>query len=262
MDDPLQLPPGLTLAWGATGKTNRLGRTPSQSVRQVVEASVELADAEGFAALSMPNIAKKLGLTANAIYRYVRSKDELLVLLAEAGWGPAPDLSSGADRWRDAATTWARAMVDRCEVHPWLVDLPERGAPVTPNLLRWTEVILESFTATGLSPPESIRCALLLDIYARRVAGMRRDLRQSTAGSVQSTAVQGFLLPRLHEHGYPILAALMAGDTYTDDVDEDDLAFGLTRILDGIEVLITTRTRLTAGHAASTARSGASSPPT
>ncbi|WP_026414506.1 TetR/AcrR family transcriptional regulator [Actinomadura oligospora] len=236
--DPQELPPGLALAWGLPTKTSKLGRPPSQTVEQVVEAAIDLADTEGFAALSMPKLAKKLGLTANAIYRYVRSRDELLVLVAETGWGPAPDLVSGADRWRTAATTWTQAVIDRCDVHPWLVDLPVRGAPMTPNLLRWTEVILESFTGAGLSPKEAIQCALLLDIYARRIAAMRRDLKRSGADSMKSTAVQDFLLPLLHEHGYPIVAALMVGNDYSDDIDDTDVTFGLTRILDGIDGLL------------------------
>ncbi|MFC6878505.1 MULTISPECIES: TetR/AcrR family transcriptional regulator [Actinomadura] len=236
--DPQELPPGLALAWGLPVKTSKLGRPPSQSVEQVVEAAIDLADAEGFAALSMPKLAKRLGLTANAIYRYVRSRDELLVLVAETGWGPAPDLAAGADRWRTAATTWTQAMIDRCDVHPWLVDLPARGAPMTPNLLRWTEVILQTFTGAGLSPKEAIQCALLLDVYARRIADMRRDLRQNSAGPAQSTAVQDFLLPLLREHGYPIVAALMVDDDFSDDIDDSDVTFGLTRILDGIDGLL------------------------
>ncbi|MEV4255136.1 helix-turn-helix domain-containing protein [Spirillospora sp. NPDC049652] len=99
-----ELPPGLALAWGVPVKTTKLGRKPSQSVEQIVAAAVELADADGFGALSMPKIAQRLGLTANAIYRYVRSRDELLVLVAEAAWGPAPDLASGAGDWRDGAS--------------------------------------------------------------------------------------------------------------------------------------------------------------
>ncbi|MCP2342250.1 TetR/AcrR family transcriptional regulator [Actinomadura rupiterrae] len=236
--DPQELPPGLALAWGLPTKTSKLGRTPSQTVEQVVQAAVELADADGFAALSMPKLAKRLGLTANAIYRYVRSRDELLVLLAETGWGPPPELATGADHWRAAATTWTLAMIDRCDVHPWLVDLPVRGAPMTPNLLRWTEAILEALTGAGLSPKDAIQCALLLDVYARRIADMRRDLKQSNAESVESSAVQEFLLPLLHEHGYPIVASLMVGDDYSDDIDDNDLTFGLTRILDGIDVLL------------------------
>lgn len=241
--DDERLPPGLALAWGLTAKTGRLGRKPSQSVEGIVEAAVGLADAEGFAALSMPNIARRLGLTANAVYRYVSSRDELLVLLAETAWGPAPDLDTGKDQWRAAAARWTTAMIERCDTHPWLPDLPIRGAPATPNLLRWTEVLLEALTGAGLSTAESLGCALLLDGYARRIASARRDVRDSSAEPVQSAAVSRFLRPLLHEHGYPILASMMTQNAYDDDVGDDDVDFGLTRILDGIEVLIARRTQ-------------------
>ena len=241
--DDERLPPGLALAWGLTAKTGRLGRKPSQSVEGIVEAAVGLADAEGFAALSMPNIARRVGLTANAIYRYVNSRDELLVLVAETAWGPAPDLETGTDRWRAAAARWTRAMIERCDTHPWLPDLPIRGAPATPNLLRWTEVLLAALTGAGLSSAESLGCALLLDGYARRIASARRDVRNSSAAPVQSAAVTRFLQPLLHEHGYPILASMMTHDEYDDAIGDDDVDFGLTRILDGIEVLIARRTK-------------------
>ncbi|HZX07701.1 helix-turn-helix domain-containing protein [Kribbella sp.] len=239
LTDDADLPPGLVLAWGLPAKAHRLGRKPTQSVEQIVEAALELADADGFAALSMPKIAQKLGLTANAIYRYVRSRDELLVLLGDAAWGPAPDGVADAQHWRVAATVWTQAMVDRCDVHPWLCDLPIRGAPMTPNLLGWTEAILKALTRAGLSPSESLSCALLLDGYARRTASARRDVRDSTTTSVRPEAVARFLEPRLRELGYSTLAALMAGDQYSDEVHEADVTFGLDRILDGIDVLIT-----------------------
>jgi AcrR family transcriptional regulator len=270
--DDAHLPPGLVLAWGEPAKSNKLGRRPTQSVEQIVDAALELADADGFAALSMPKLAQKLGLTANAIYRYVRSRDELLVLLGDAAWGPPPDVAAwgpppdvvadepeaaahrrtqahpvpgvdGAHQatqdWRAAATSWTQAMVDRCDVHPWLCDLPIRGAPVTPNLLGWAEAILKVLTGAGLSPSESLSCALLLDGYARRIATARRDVRESATTSVDPAAVARFLEPRLHDLGYSILATLMAGDAYTDEIQDDDITFGLNRILDGIEALIT-----------------------
>jgi AcrR family transcriptional regulator len=238
LTEDAQLPPGLVLAWGRPAKANKLGRKPTQSVEHIVDAALELADADGFAALSMPKIAQKLGLTANAIYRYVRSRDELLVLLADAAWGPAPDQLDVAPDWRAGATGWTQAMVDRCDVHPWLCDLPIRGAPMTPNLLGWAEAILRVLTGAGLSPSESLSCALLLDGYARRTASARRDVRESATTSVEPAAVARFLEPRLHELGYSILASLMAGNEYTDEVHEDDVTFGLNRILDGIAVLI------------------------
>lgn len=236
-----ELPPGLALAWGLPAKTTKLGRKPSQSIEQIVGAAVELADADGFGALSMPKIAQRLGLTANAIYRYVRSRDELLVLVAEAAWGTAPDLASGTGDWRDAANAWTRAMIDRCDVHPWLCDLPVRGAPVTPNLLDWTEAILKVLTGAGLTPAEALSCAFVLDGYARQIGGIRRDLRYSTATPAQSETVTRFLLPRLHERGHSVLASMMDGSDYTDDVADDDVTFGLDRILDGIGVLVTAK---------------------
>jgi AcrR family transcriptional regulator len=236
--DDAHLPPGLELAWGLPAKSNKLGRKPTQSVEQIVDAALELADADGFAALSMPKIAHKLGLTANAIYRYVRSRDELLVLLGDAAWGPPPDRVVDAEDWRSAATRWTQAMVDRCDVHPWLCDLPIRGAPLTPNLLGWAEAILKVLTGAGLSPTESLSCALLLDGYARRIASARRDVRDSATTSVQPAAVTRFLEPRLNELGYSTLAALMAGNEYSDEIQDDDVTFGLDRILDGIDVLI------------------------
>ncbi|TYB48062.1 TetR/AcrR family transcriptional regulator [Actinomadura chibensis] len=236
--DDSDLPPGLALAWGLPAKTTKLGRKPSKSVEEIVGAAVELADADGFGALSMPKIAQRLGLTANAIYRYVRSRDELLVLVAEAAWGPAPDLASGTGGWRDAANVWTRAMIDRCDVHPWLCDLPVRGAPVTPNMLDWAEAILEVLTGAGLTPTEALGCAFVLDGYARQIGGMRRDLRYSTATPTQSDTVTRFLLPRLRERGHSVLASMMDGDDYTDDVADDDVTFGLDRILDGIGALV------------------------
>jgi hypothetical protein len=68
-------------------------------------------------------------------------------------------------------------------------------------------------------------------------------VRESTAAPVRSAAVARFLRPLLQEHGYPLLAAMMTRDEYDDAVDEDDVDFGLTRVLDGIEVLIARRTR-------------------
>ncbi|MBE1463596.1 TetR/AcrR family transcriptional regulator [Kibdelosporangium phytohabitans] len=235
-----QLPPGLALAWGITPGPGKRGPKPAHSVARIVGAAVQLADAGGFAAVSMPKIARHLGITANALYRYINSKDELLVLMAEAGWGPPPDMSSQA--WRSACTTWVQAAIERFRVHPWLLDLPVRGAPVTPNLLRWLEVLLESLVGTGLRNQDMLGCAQLLDGYARSTALLVRGLTESTAAPLQS--VLDFLQPRLQ--GFPRVATLMASGEYRDEEDpapdlKDDVEFGLGRILDGIHALILRR---------------------
>jgi AcrR family transcriptional regulator len=236
-----QLPPGLALAWGVAPAPGKRGPKPAHSVAQIVEMAVHLADTEGFAAVSMPKVAKGLGITANALYRYISSKEELLVLLAETGWGPPPDTL--AQPWRSACTMWVHGFMERVRVHPWLLELPVRGAPVTPNLLRWLEVLLESLAGTGLSNQDMLGCALLLDGYSRSTAQLARNLTESTAAPVQS--VMGFLQPRMHV--FPRVAAIMASGEYRDEEDptpdlKEDVEFGLGRILDGIDALIANQT--------------------
>jgi AcrR family transcriptional regulator len=229
------LPHGLSLAWGFPPPPRR-GPKPTYTVAQIVAAAMAVADEEGAAGISLPKIARALNLTPNALYRYVSSKDELVLLLFDAGAGPPPqDLPAG---WREGAAAWARALIDRYRSRPWLADLPVRGAPVTPNLLGWLESLLGALQHTGLPSGDQLSCATLLDSYARSIAALANDLTTGDATPVQSTEVFGFLLPRLAENGFPLIATMLTEGAYTDNQNGPDIEFGLTRILDGIEHLI------------------------
>ncbi|RBQ15112.1 TetR/AcrR family transcriptional regulator [Spongiactinospora rosea] len=237
-----ELPPGLTLAWGLASTARRRGPKPAHSVERIVEAAVEIADRDGLAALSMPKIAGSLGITANALYRYVSSKEELLVLLAEAGWGPPSSALCHVTGWREAATEWTHAAVERLRAHPWLLDLPVRGTPLTPNLLGWLEVLLEAMSGSGLDDQEILGCALLLDGYARSTADLARTMDVLGAPPALPPTVIEFLRPLLNERGFPRLAAMMAGGNYeVNDFTDSDIEFGLNRIIAGIDALIDTK---------------------
>src|SRR6516165_1352834 len=76
---------------------------------RVVRVALELLDEVGLDDLSMRRLADRLGVTAASLYWYVRDKDELLALLADAITGemplPASDLG-----WRDALEAAARTL--------------------------------------------------------------------------------------------------------------------------------------------------------
>lgn len=231
------LPPGTALAWGHAPAPRR-GPKPGYSLEQIVAAAIAQADAEGYAALSMPSIAKRLGITANALYRYLSSKEELLVLVAEAAWGPPPEPVSGD--WRSAVTVWARALLERCHRHPWLIDLPVRSVPSTPNLLGWLENFLEAMVSSGLGVQDATGCAVLVDGWVRSTASLLRDVNASPPDQVR--ALSAFLGPRLEGRGYARVAAVVSGEAYGEEgMEETDVEFGLGRILDGIEALIERR---------------------
>jgi AcrR family transcriptional regulator len=227
------LPPGLALSWGVQ-PVQRRGPKPALSVERIVATGIEFGDRHGFEAISLQKIAAHFGVSTNAMYRYVRSKDELIVLVHDKAVGLPPDLPSG---WREAATAWVKAEVELYAVRPWLLEVPIRGAPVTPNLLRWIEAILEAMAGTGLSPHDNLACLILLDGYARNYANLARQLGAGDNPPVQAEQIGQFLVPRLIEGGYPRLTALYTNQEYEDGLD-DDLEFGLNRILDGIQVLI------------------------
>lgn len=235
------LPPGLALAWGVLPDARR-GPKPAHSVESIVAAAVDLADESGFAAVSMPKIARRLGITANALYRYVASKEELVVLMAEAGWGP-PAVPAHREGWRAGATGWVRAFVARTCVHPWLLDIPLRGVPLTPNVLGWLEVLLDALADTGLGPADRLACATLLDGHARNTAYLTRNLGATSTSPEEGMAVAAFLEPRLRARGSTFIADVFGGpEAYAEATfDDGDAEFGLERILDGIAVLVERR---------------------
>lgn len=234
------LPAGLVVAWDSAPPPRR-GPRPSRSVDEIVDAAIRLADTEGLAAVSMPRVAAEVGLTQNALYRYLPAKDDLLVLLADTGYGTPPELPANA--WRAAATTWTQALLDRFLTRTWLLELPVRGAPRTPGQLRWTEVLLQTLAGIGLTTAEQLRLAVTLDGYARSTAGLVGDLAASPDPDVGSAAVTEYLLPRLRAGGFPILAQLLAEGSYNDlgGLGEAEAHFGLERILDGVEAMLARR---------------------
>ncbi|WP_433160737.1 TetR/AcrR family transcriptional regulator [Kribbella sp. CA-247076] len=235
-DDHGELPPGLALSWGVQ-PVQRRGPKPALSVEQIVDTGIEFGDRHGFEAISLQRIAARLGVTTNAMYRYVRSKDELIVLVQDKAVGRPPGSILETDGWRAGADAWVRASVDRYAERPWLLDVPIQGAPATPNQLHWLEVLLRVLAETSLSQHDALGCAVLLSGYARSYSAMVRELTANVDVPVQAPAVGAFLVPRLQEAGLEQVAALYTNQEYEDEVD-DDLDFGLTRILDGIETLI------------------------
>ena len=86
----LELPRGVALAWGIAASPQR-GPKREMSVERIVEAAVEIADAEGLGAVSMAAVAARLGYTPMSLYRYVTAKDDLILLMQEEATGLPPE---------------------------------------------------------------------------------------------------------------------------------------------------------------------------
>ena len=71
------------IAWGMEVAPPR-DRSGELSHEAIVDAAVELADAGGLGAVTMAKVAEALGFTTMSLYRYVSSKDELILLMQDA----------------------------------------------------------------------------------------------------------------------------------------------------------------------------------
>ncbi|MCE3613251.1 TetR/AcrR family transcriptional regulator, partial [Escherichia coli] len=65
-----------------------------------VDAAMSVADEGGLSSVSMKSVADRLGFTAMILYRYLQSKDDLLILMLDAGFGPVPERLADAAGWR------------------------------------------------------------------------------------------------------------------------------------------------------------------
>lgn len=98
----------------------------------------------------MRGVADELGSSPMSIYRHVRDKDELLVLLLDrlAAELPRPRLPRDP---RARLLKACRVMRDGLAAHPWVVDVLAGGDLIAPSILWLVEEIVASFVACGLT---------------------------------------------------------------------------------------------------------------
>lgn len=150
--------------WGKS-PTGRRGPKPALSVAQIVEAAYVIADEQGLAAVSMARVAEALGCSPMALYRHVKNKDELLILLADRLCAEllAPSRDLG---WRDGLAAWMRAQVDLSLSRPWFLDLPLVGTLPGPNRLAWIDLGFYYLREVTLPPEEKMAILGIISQYA------------------------------------------------------------------------------------------------
>ena len=199
------------------------------SEERVVAAAIELADADGLEAVSMARVAERLGFTTMSLYRHVESKDDLLRAMLDAGLGPPPAaLDDPGEDWRAALELWTRSVLDALLAHPWAIRVPITGPPMSPVQLAWLDRGLRALEHTGLTEGEKADIVLLLNGYAFWEARLRTEL-VPTAPAAPPDGIED--MPALRR-------ALEAGIFEDESVGDRGMAFGLGRILDGVEALI------------------------
>lgn len=238
--EPTGLPRAVELAWGLDAGGTR-GPRRGLTLEQVVDAAIEVAEAEGFAAVSMSRVAKQVGYTTMSLYRYVDSKDTLVELMSDRVIGEAPTLDPTLG-WRDALFAWGMAEFEAIMQHSWWLDVPLGAPPTGPNNMAWLEVGLTAMAPSKL--PEPVKFQLVMNV-SFFVIGRTRLVRELSASDPNVDADFGRIMSQvLDPEKFPAITRALRAQSFDQDDPNDwevaDFVFGLERLLDGFERFVET----------------------
>jgi AcrR family transcriptional regulator len=200
---------------------------------RVVAEALTVISTDGAAALSMRALAARLGVVPGAIYRHVRSKEQLLDLvvdgvLAEADTRPDSTLS-----WTEQVKTLAQRLRAVLEDHPGIAGLLKTRDPLGPHSLTLAEAFLAPLQQAGL-PARQTALAFCL-IYDYTLGFALSDRTTINEQRVHDTATRHQLhafFRSLPAGRFPCLAAL--GEHVWADNRDQRFTASLDMLLAGI----------------------------
>lgn len=249
----------LSLLWAQKKQPTR-GPKPGIDVESIVSAGIELADAEGLAALSMRRVAERLGVGTMSLYTYVPAKAELLDLMVDAVYGEhvealqALEGDGRATTWRAKLEAQARAGWEFYLRHPWMLQVASARSVLGPNETMVFELALRAVDGVGLSGREMVAASSLIGTYVRgavRAAAEAAEAPKATGKT--DTEWWTERAPLLEEinvfepERFPTVVAVGEKGGFDVSGEEheymlqfaiDDFEFGLQRVLDGLEAFV------------------------
>jgi AcrR family transcriptional regulator len=138
-----------------------VGRPAQIDRAAVLAASLELADEQGLAAVTMQAVADRLGVTPMALYRHVTNKADLLDGVVERILLEVP-LPDPGDQWPDRLAALARGTRAAALRHPEVFPLLLQRAAVTDGARRTRDVVYAALRQAGLPEAEVVQLERLL----------------------------------------------------------------------------------------------------
>jgi AcrR family transcriptional regulator len=239
----------MELLWGTKEPPSR-GPKPGLDIERIARAAIDVADAEGLAALSMRRVAGALGVTTMALYRYVPSKAELLDVMLDKAIGEIGNVNCAGGDWRTKLELHAREGWALYHRHPWILQVATPRPPMGPNVLGNYEASLQAVSDIGLTGKEM---NAVVELVAEYVQGAARSsinaiqvARHTGISDEEWWGTQSPFLDRVfNPTRFPAITAIAEDGAFDEpEARRRTLAnfeFGLQRVLDGIEVYVQSR---------------------
>jgi AcrR family transcriptional regulator len=207
----------------------------------VAERALALADTIGLEALTIRKLATDLGVTPMALYWHFRSKDDLLVGVADRIWSEVDITADPSAPWLDQLRAMFTSLLSVLRAHPAGTQLLVRSEKLhSEAALNTTEAALELLRGAGFSPQEA-------SAIARSAMWTALTLVMSEPGVEVSDPVERAEVMRKHQvelatlpqAKYPRLVECALPMTACDDPDEH-YRFGVEMFMAGVAAIAAT----------------------
>ena len=141
-----------------------MSKTKTRLTREkIAAAALDIADHDGFSAVSMRRVAQVLGVGTMSLYYYVKTKEDLMAVMDDALMGEAlvPSLPKGWQRAILEIAKRTRAVFLR---HPWAL-AAMLSAPPGLNAMRHMEQCLDALAKTSLTKKQKITLLATVDDF-------------------------------------------------------------------------------------------------
>lgn len=154
----------------ATASGKRTGRPRSLHEPDIIAAAL----AEGLDSVSMPSVARRLGVTHSALYRYFPDRNALLIAcigtaIERTTW---PD---GSEPWRECLSRLADSMWEMFSAHKGLAETVMSVPGTAPQGVALVERLVEGLCRQGFSPHDAtLAIDFVADLTISTFTGMAR----------------------------------------------------------------------------------------
>lgn len=208
-------------------------------IDRIVGAALEIVDEGGAQALSMRSLAQRLGTGTATIYRHVAHRDELIALVVDRVLAEA-EVGAGVLRskdWRVVCGAIAKSMFSALSNHRNVAPLLVGQVPVGANALAIRELCIAALRSGGLSRRNAARAWAMLAHYVLGFAvQLTVEAGAPRPGASQASRAFGELDPKRYPATASVAHALPVPL-------EEEFAFGLDLIIDGLGRLPRTKAR-------------------
>lgn len=231
-------------------ETERIRRAPLSRER-VLEAAVSVADEGGLGALTMRGLAESLGVEAMSLYYHVANKEALLDGVAEAVVDEVNQAVAALGE-RDPEADWRGVMRERILAardvmlrHRWAPAVIETRTTMNAAALDYYNGLLGLFRAGGMTYDLAHHA---MHALGSRALGFSQELFDPTPGSDDSEVSDAVLADMVERVPYLVeMLGEIVHDTADDTIgwcdDQTEFEFALDLLLDGLDRLLTSRSR-------------------